>query len=324
MEIVSSDDQEFQIQEACSTSHLTFKAPSARNPLIRQRSGTFAGFTEIEGNRTAGTPAKQEIKEEELQEKEKIKKLLNERRKFSRQNKWGNCSYKDLIVAAIESSPSKKMTLNEIYEWIVKNIQYFKNDSDTNSSVAWKNSVRHNLSLHPIFQKEPPQTGGSRSIGSYWKIDRSKDRAKGRGRAKTLPMQDLQSARVRRTDKPPTGRKSKSKVTKTGQQRRDSTPYNDSSIKKSSHTAMVDDNPMNELNSEFFKMGHPSTVATSSVRPPIAVPDDGDEQVTIQVRVPYEAFRLYREGNYNICILPKNHRELRQYSKAVSMGYSPV
>ncbi len=52
------------------------------------------------------------------------------------------------------------MTLNDIYEWIVKNIQYFKNDSDTNSSVAWKNSVRHNLSLHPIFQKEAPVAVG--------------------------------------------------------------------------------------------------------------------------------------------------------------------
>jgi len=45
-------------------------------------------------------------------------------------------------------------------------------------------------------------------------------------------MQDLQSARVRRTEKTTSGRKSKSKVTKTGQQRRDSTPYNDSSFKK--------------------------------------------------------------------------------------------
>ena len=58
--------------------------------------------------------------------------------------------------ARTDFSPLKKMTLNDIYEWIVKNIQYFKNDSDTNSSVAWKNSVRHNLSLHPIFQKEAP------------------------------------------------------------------------------------------------------------------------------------------------------------------------
>ena len=64
-------------------------------------------------------------------------------------------------------------------------------------------------------------------------------------------------------------------------------------------------------------MGHPSPISSSSAQTSIVVPDDGDEQVTIQVRVPYEAFRLYREGTYNICILPKNQRHLRQYSKAV-------
>jgi hypothetical protein len=67
-------------------------------------------------------------------------------------------------------------------------------------------------------------------------------------------------------------------------------------------------------------MGNPSSVQSannSQLQSAIVIPDDGDEQVTIQVRVPYEAFRLYREGTYNICILPKNQRHLRQYSKAV-------
>ena len=77
----------------------------------------------------------------------------------------------------------------------------------------------------------------------------------------------------------------------------------------------IADHPINELNKEFFKMGNPSSVASANSA--IVIPDDGDEQVTIQVRVPYEAFRLYREGTYNICILPKNQRHLRQYSKAV-------
>ena len=68
-------------------------------------------------------------------------------------------------------------------------------------------------------------------------------------------------------------------------------------------------------------MGNPSSVQSSNtnsqLQSAIVIPDDSDEQVTIQVRVPYEAFRLYREGTYNICILPKNQRHLRQYSKAV-------
>ena len=46
------------------------------------------------------------------------------------------------------------MTLNEIYDWIVANIPLFKGDQETTSSVGWKNSIRHNLSLHSIFVKE--------------------------------------------------------------------------------------------------------------------------------------------------------------------------
>jgi hypothetical protein len=37
------------------------------------------------------------------EKKKKIGKLLTEKRKFSRQNRWGSCSYKDLIIHAIES-----------------------------------------------------------------------------------------------------------------------------------------------------------------------------------------------------------------------------
>lgn len=56
----------------------------------------------------------------------------------SRRNAWGNMSYADLITKAIESSPEKRLTLSQIYEWMVKSVPYFKDKGDSNSSAGWK------------------------------------------------------------------------------------------------------------------------------------------------------------------------------------------
>ncbi|TRY88279.1 hypothetical protein DNTS_009325 [Danionella cerebrum] len=58
----------------------------------------------------------------------------------SRRNAWGNMSYADLITKAIESSPEKRLTLSQIYEWMVKSVPYFKDKGDSNSSAGWKRS----------------------------------------------------------------------------------------------------------------------------------------------------------------------------------------
>lgn len=56
----------------------------------------------------------------------------------SRRNAWGNLSYADLITKAIESSPEKRLTLSQIYDWMVQNVPYFKDKGDSNSSAGWK------------------------------------------------------------------------------------------------------------------------------------------------------------------------------------------
>ncbi|TKS82352.1 Forkhead box protein O6 [Collichthys lucidus] len=71
--------------------------------------------------------------------------------KSSRRNAWGNQSYADLITRAIESTPEKRLTLSQIYDWMVRYVPYFKDKGDSNSSAGWKNSIRHNLSLHTRF-----------------------------------------------------------------------------------------------------------------------------------------------------------------------------
>lgn len=63
---------------------------------------------------------------------------LTPKAKSSRKNAWGNMSYADLITQAIEDSPEKRLTLAQIYEWMVKHIPYFKDKGDSNSSAGWK------------------------------------------------------------------------------------------------------------------------------------------------------------------------------------------
>ncbi len=45
------------------------------------------------------------------------------------------------------------MTLSQIYDWFINYVPYFKNKIDQESSFGWKNSIRHNLSLHKKFTR---------------------------------------------------------------------------------------------------------------------------------------------------------------------------
>lgn len=86
----------------------------------------------------------------------------------SRQNAWGNQSYAELISQAIESAPEKRLTLSQIYEWMVRTVPYFKDKGDSNSSAGWKNSIRHNLSLHSKFIKVHNEATGK---SSWWMLN---------------------------------------------------------------------------------------------------------------------------------------------------------
>lgn len=72
------------------------------------------------------------------------------RKASSRRNAWGNLSYADLITKAIESSPDKRLTLSQIYDWMVRSIPYFKDKGDSNSSAGWK--VRVEPVTHPSIK----------------------------------------------------------------------------------------------------------------------------------------------------------------------------
>ncbi|GMT04985.1 hypothetical protein PENTCL1PPCAC_27159 [Pristionchus entomophagus] len=77
-------------------------------------------------------------------------------------------SYKDLIIEAIESSPDKRLKLNEIYQVIRMLHPYYRLRPD---QWGWQNSIRHNLSLHDCFVKLPlKQTNASGVVGHYWTV----------------------------------------------------------------------------------------------------------------------------------------------------------
>ncbi|KAE8602746.1 hypothetical protein XENTR_v10014107 [Xenopus tropicalis] len=91
-----------------------------------------------------------------------------QRKCSSRRNAWGNMSYADLITRAIESSQDKRLTLSQIYDWMVRSVPYFKDKGDSNSSAGWKNSIRHNLSLHSRFIRVQNEGSGK---SSWWMIN---------------------------------------------------------------------------------------------------------------------------------------------------------
>lgn len=102
-------------------------------PMTRERSNTWPLRPREE---TPGSPAPDEHTGDPQQQKDPLG--LSKQKTTSRRNAWGNLSYADLITKAIQSSPELRLTLSQIYDWMVQNVAYFKDKGDSTSSAGWK------------------------------------------------------------------------------------------------------------------------------------------------------------------------------------------
>ncbi|KAI0937017.1 hypothetical protein AcW1_001096 [Taiwanofungus camphoratus] len=70
-----------------------------------------------------------------------------------------------ILRCAILGSPKKRLTIREIYAAMEKKYPYYKT-----AGPAWKQSVRHHLSLNRLFERQPrPATDPG--FGSYWTVN---------------------------------------------------------------------------------------------------------------------------------------------------------
>ncbi|KAL8973196.1 MAG: hypothetical protein Q9183_000098 [Haloplaca sp. 2 TL-2023] len=78
-------------------------------------------------------------------------------------------SYSKIIGMAILRAKDRRLTLDQLYTWIAETFSFFRLEDG-----GWKNSIRHNLSIHKEFQKLQ-RSKDDPGKGNYWIIQPGKE-----------------------------------------------------------------------------------------------------------------------------------------------------
>jgi len=124
--------------------------PDRTSPPKRPATGSTKKRSPTAGNRRTGIL---------MESTEQIDYSLDENCSIKPQ-----CSYASMITWAIISTNEQCLSLNNIYEWIKAHYSFYRF-----ATAGWQNSIRHNLSLSPTFEKIPrrPNEPGK---GMKWRL----------------------------------------------------------------------------------------------------------------------------------------------------------
>lgn len=115
-------------------------------PLVRETSGCrkTIGVAELshlsDGHRffTPLSVSEKDFKRRDFEKTTKSMIHLGPSDAPTHNNAWKGPSYTELATQAILSTPDKKKTLAEIYDWMSENVQYFRERKHYASSQGWK------------------------------------------------------------------------------------------------------------------------------------------------------------------------------------------
>lgn len=120
---------------------------SSLSPKTSSTTAAITATTSITGalSAGAGTIAPTDIDPELAKHVEYELGLTKKNGSGTRKNAWGNLSYAELISKAITTSAEQRLTLSEIYDWMIKYVPFFRNKVDRVSSAGWKVIIKLTL-----------------------------------------------------------------------------------------------------------------------------------------------------------------------------------